>query len=132
MHLSATILLLSFLRFRMLKSCKLLQLFSTFSTFSTKFIITRSSPFSILITIRRQICIIRSTEATVHKYPCGCRRLTSLSPNLPSREKSLANPGTPQLTPQLYNTAPTPSNHQQRHRRHDGLRNGMRDAQCDG
>ena len=30
--------------------------------------------------------------------------------------------------PELRNTAPAPSNNHQRHRRHDGLRNGMRDA----
>ena len=116
---------LTFLLFRMLSFFRLFQLFDMPSN------ITHLSPFLspyLLSTIaRRQIYPIRCTGATVHKYPCGCCCSHRCRRNLPSREESLANPG----TPQLRNTAPAPSNHHQRHRRHDGLRNGMRDAQYD-
>lgn len=54
---------------------------------------------SIPNTFRRELCPIRCTGAPVHKHPCGCCRLPSLSPNPTSGEEIF--------------------NHHQRHQRHD-------------
>ena len=93
----------SFLTFLLFRMLSLFQLFRLFDFFGMPSNITHLSPFLspyLLSTIaRRQIYPIRCTGATVYKYPCGCRRLTSLSPNLPSREQKLGksrNSATPQ------------------------------------
>ena len=91
-----------FCAFRFLQRFRLLQLFNMPAT------ITYSSPFLFPTIVRRQLCPIRCTGATVHKYPCGCRRSHCCRRILTLEKKSWRSTSPPQLCTCSYQPPPTP------------------------
>ena len=102
------------------------QLLSTFLTFSAYHPPSLIYHLSYHLIFYRPSLVARSTPSEAPK-PLYTSTHVVAAAHIAVAEICLPEKKAWQI-PKLRNTAPAPSNHHQRHRRHDGLRNGMRDA----